>query len=63
MRARERAWAGCPGVGREVDDDLVRDITEVLTSMCARLYGRRSAKRRAERAVKAAAEDEAIAAV
>jgi putative resolvase len=39
---------------REVDDDLVRDITEVLTSMCARLYGRRSAKRRAERAIVAA---------
>jgi putative resolvase len=48
---------------REVDDDLVRDITEVLTSMCARLYGRRSAKRRAERALKAAAEDEAVATV
>jgi putative resolvase len=41
---------------RGVDDDLVRDITEVLTSMCARLYGRRSAKRRAERAITAAAE-------
>jgi putative resolvase len=41
---------------REVDDDLVRDVTEVLTSMCARLYGRRSAKRRAERAIVAAAE-------
>ncbi len=27
----------------EVDDDLVRDMTEVLTSFCARLYGRRSA--------------------
>lgn len=40
----------------EVDDDLVRDITEVLTSMCARLYGRRSAKRRAERALAAAGE-------
>ena len=26
---------------REVDDDLVRDMTEVLTSFCARLYGRR----------------------
>lgn len=48
---------------REVDDDLVRDMTEVLTSMCARLYGRRSAKRRAERAIKAAAEDEAHATV
>ena len=32
-------------------DDLVRDITEVLTSMCARLYGRRAAKMRAARAV------------
>ncbi|MDT3723376.1 IS607 family transposase [Streptomyces sp. DSM 41972] len=32
-------------------DDLVRDITEVLTSMCARLYGRRTAKNRAARAV------------
>ena len=32
-------------------DDLVGDITEVLTSMCARLYGRRAAKNRAARAV------------
>ena len=38
---------------REVDDDLVRDMTEVLTSLCARLYGRSSARRRAERAVAA----------
>lgn len=35
----------------ESADDLVRDITEVLTSMCARLYGRRAAKNRAARAV------------
>ena len=41
--------------GGEVDDDLVRDVTEVLTSMCARLYGKRSAARRAARAVAAAA--------
>jgi len=34
----------------EVDDDLVRDMTEVLTSFCARLYGRRSARNRAEKA-------------
>lgn len=40
----------------EVDDDLVRDMVEVLTSFCARLYGRRSAKRRAELAVAAAGE-------
>ena len=36
----------------EVDDDLVRDVTEVLTSLCARLYGKRSAKARAARAVR-----------
>ena len=34
----------------EVEDDLVRDATEVMTSLCARLYGKRSARRRAERA-------------
>lgn len=41
----------------EVDDDLVRDMMVVLTSFCARLYGRRSAKRRAEKALDAAATD------
>ncbi|MEX5637263.1 IS607 family transposase [Parafrankia sp. FMc2] len=41
----------------EVDDDLVRDITEILTSMCARLYGRRAAANRAARAVAAATGD------
>ena len=35
----------------EVDDDLVGDVTEVLTSLCARLYGRRAAANRAARAV------------
>lgn len=38
----------------EVDDDLVRDVAEVMTSLCARLYGRRSARRRAEKAMEAA---------
>ena len=28
---------------KEVEDDLVRDMTEILTCFCARLYGRRSA--------------------
>lgn len=37
----------------EVDDDLVRDMVEVLTCFCARLYGRRSARRRAELALAA----------
>jgi putative resolvase len=35
----------------ETTDDLVRDMIEVLTSMCARLYGRRGARNRAMRAV------------
>jgi len=39
----------------EVTDDLVRDMIEVLTSFCARLYGRRSARTRAGRAARAAA--------
>jgi putative resolvase len=37
----------------ETADDLVRDMIEVLTSMCARLYGRRGARNRAMRAVTA----------
>ncbi|MFC5835958.1 recombinase family protein, partial [Nonomuraea insulae] len=41
----------------EVDDDLVRDMVEVLTSFCARLYGRRSARNRAEKALEAAASE------
>lgn len=39
----------------EVDDDLVRDMTDILTSMCARLYGKRAAPNRAKRALAAAA--------
>lgn len=38
----------------EVEDDLVRDMTEVLTSMCARLYGKRGATNRAKKALEAA---------
>ncbi|MFR9781107.1 IS607 family transposase [Micromonospora sp. MS34] len=41
----------------EVDEDLVRDVTEILTSLCARLYGRRAAAIRARRAVEAATGD------
>jgi predicted site-specific integrase-resolvase len=40
----------------EVDDDLVRDMTEILTGMCARLYGKRAAANRAKRALAAAAD-------
>jgi predicted site-specific integrase-resolvase len=38
----------------EVDGDLVRDMTEILTSMCARWYGKRGASNRAKRALAAA---------
>ena len=41
----------------EVADDLVRDMIEVLTSFCARLYGRRSARNRALKAVGCAQQD------
>jgi putative resolvase len=37
----------------EMKDDIVPDMTEVLTSMCARLYGKRSAQQRAEKAMAA----------
>ena len=39
----------------EVDDDLVRDMTAVLTGMCARLCGKRAAANRAKRGIAAAA--------
>lgn len=37
----------------ECKDDLVQDMLDVLTSFCGRLYGRRSARLRAKRAMKA----------
>jgi predicted site-specific integrase-resolvase len=48
----------------EMKDDLVQDMLDVLTSFCARLYGRRAAKNRAAKALAAAAtptEDDAAA--
>jgi putative resolvase len=41
----------------EVTDDLVGDMLEVLTSFCARRYGRRSARNRAEKALRCAERD------
>ena len=41
----------------EVTDDLVPDMVEVLTSFCARLYGRRSARNRAIKALNCAKHD------
>ncbi|MEV0228810.1 IS607 family transposase [Nonomuraea sp. NPDC050786] len=37
----------------ETTDELVRDVNEVLACLCARLYGHRSARRRAELAMSA----------
>jgi putative resolvase len=58
----EDAEAGLAAQGRrllvadpsEVDEDLVRDATEILTSRRARLYRRRAAAHRASRAIAAA---------
>jgi putative resolvase len=36
--------------------DLVQDFIDVVTSMCARIYGRRAAKNRAARALRAVQE-------
>jgi putative resolvase len=41
----------------EVADDLVGDVVGVLTSLCARLYGCRSARDRALKAVRCAERD------
>jgi putative resolvase len=41
----------------EVTDDLIHDMVEVLTSFCARLYGRRSARNRALKAMRCAERD------
>lgn len=37
----------------EMTDDIVRDLHGVIVSMCARLYGKRSAKHRAQKALDA----------
>jgi putative resolvase len=42
---------GGPRAEGEVKEDLVRDLLEILTSACGRLYGRRSARNRAKRAL------------
>lgn len=38
---------------KERKDDLVQDLIEVLTSFCARRYGRRTAKNKAKKAMEA----------
>lgn len=53
LAAQVRALVVVDSAG--VDDDLVRDMTEMLRSMCARLYGKRAAQNRAKRALAGAA--------
>jgi putative resolvase len=61
----ELVEAALPGRGRrlvaldraEAEDDLVRDMTEILASFCARLSGRRPARNQAEKALRCAARD------
>lgn len=38
----------------EVGDDLLRDMTEIIASLCARLYGKAAAANRVRHAVDAA---------
>jgi putative resolvase len=46
----------------ETNDDLVRDMIDVLTGMCARLYGGPGTRNRALRAVTATTHPESVAA-
>ncbi|TDO44883.1 hypothetical protein EV643_11428 [Kribbella sp. VKM Ac-2527] len=39
----------------EAEDDLVRDMTDALTSFCAHLYGEPAARNRAKKVLVAAA--------
>jgi putative resolvase len=41
----------------EYKDDLAQDMADILTSLCARLYGQRGAANRAKRALQAAARE------
>lgn len=38
---------------KEVNDDIVRDVHEILVSLCARMYGKRAAANKAKRAMEA----------
>ena len=42
----------------ESKQDLVQDFVDVVTSMCARIYGKRSAKNKARRALEAVADED-----
>jgi len=57
MKRRFRIRVIMPMVDpEEMKDDIVRDLPEVIVSLCTRLYGKRSAKNEngAKRAIEAA---------
>jgi predicted site-specific integrase-resolvase len=56
-QGRDLLAADPSAVDSEADDDLVRDVAEILTSLSARLYGRRGAADRVGRAVAALGQD------
>jgi predicted site-specific integrase-resolvase len=60
LSAKGREWFVVDSA--EVDDDLVRDMTEIRARMCAGRYGKRAAADRARRVISAAAVDECEAA-
>jgi predicted site-specific integrase-resolvase len=37
----------------EMDDDILRDLHEVIVSLCGRIYGKRAAKNKADKAIEA----------
>lgn len=41
---------------KEIEDDMIQDIVDFMTSVCARMYGKRGARNRAEKALQAAKE-------
>lgn len=43
---------------KEMNDDIVRDVHEILVSLCARMYGKRAAANKARRAMEAMRESE-----
>ncbi len=55
QRATSAGHSTTRGRGRDATDAPARDVTEILTSLCARLYGWRAAANRAKRAVDAIA--------
>lgn len=44
----------------EYKEDIVQDFVDLATSMCAKIYGRRSAKNRAKRIIEVMSETDSV---